>query len=132
VIDRLVGYFYSVVVIEPTRVVHLSFRLFFREIVKIAELYRILSIKSKQSGIIQSVCNFGNISLQLQNDYIILLKNIPRPKVVVKKLETLKEHAIEQRVGDDDDKQLHQPDMLESDAAIKASSNDDHSTQEST
>lgn len=97
-LDWLVRYFYTLIVVTTSRVLILKYSLNFMEDLQVAELYRVLAIHTKQEGILASLLNFGTISLQLQNDAVLSVRAVAHPKTVVQKMEALKEYSLEQRL----------------------------------
>ncbi len=95
----LISYFYYVVIISHERVVKISFDLFFREEVKILELYRVLSITSSQNGMLKSVFDYGDIIMKVQNAGNMLITKMPNPKKIIQKIEQLKEHTTKERIS---------------------------------
>lgn len=101
-IKRLIWYFYYVVIIAGDRVVKISFDLFFREEVKIVELSSILSVTAKQDGILQSLFSFWDVIMKLQNSWNMVIKSMPSPKKIIRRIEELKEHINLNEVSSQD------------------------------
>lgn len=87
------------VIISQERVVNITFGLFFKEEVKIIELYRVLSIASSQDGVFKSIFDYGDIIMKVQNVGNMLITKMPNPKRIIQKLEQLKEHTTQDRIS---------------------------------
>lgn len=129
-IERLVKYFYSFCIINATNVIVINFNLFFKEKVEIAELYRVLTIRSSQTWFLELLLNFWDITLLVQNDTFIRIENVSRPKLIVNKLESLKEYALEQRFSWDEEAQ-ESGDWVTEKQIVSESKNESAGLQES-
>lgn len=96
-ISWLIKYFYCVAIINKNSIVKIQFTLFFQEEIQSIELYKVLSIQSKQEGVIQRMLDYWTILMEIQWSGELVFEHMPKPRVLIAKIEEMKAYTTHER-----------------------------------
>lgn len=100
ILSLLIRYFYNVLIINDSRIVKITFGIFFISNIKMIEIYRVQTVISKQSWIRKTLLNYGHIVAKIQSWWAtnnLQFKYISKPNEIALLIEKMKEKSQEKR-----------------------------------